>query len=498
MSIALVWLKRDLRLSDHEPLVLAAQTRLPVVLFYCFEDIQVNDSHYKDRHWRFVAQSLADIGKKIPIPALWITQGDLTTHLNHIHELHGIGALFSHQEVGLANTFSRDKAVNQWCIENKVKWHESNYAAVIRGLTNRSEWDKHWDSVMRSPTQDFDLSQVNWYQQPLAIENSQSSDNEEVLQRWLPVDNSKDECSAESLFQKGGESEAWRTLASFFEQRGKSYAYSLSSPSLSQQHCSRLSAYLAWGNISLKQVYQYLLQHWQVPGWRRSLVALSSRLHWHCHFIQKFESESRMEFEPVNKGYQDLPRSSGDIQQRHLTAWKTGQTGYPMVDACMRCLHTTGYINFRMRAMLVSFLCHHLAIDWRLGVKHLASLFLDFEPGIHYSQFQMQAGITGINTIRIYNPVKQGEEKDPKGEFVRAWIPELNEVPSELIHTPWQLTPMEQMMYGLSIGKTYPAPIVDIKESYKHAQQLLWSWRKKPSVKREAQRLLAMHVRPNT
>tara|TARA_Y100000034_G_C6633293_1_gene276560 strand:- start:122 stop:577 length:456 start_codon:yes stop_codon:yes gene_type:complete len=150
-----------------------------------------------------------------------------------------------------------------------------------------------------------------------------------------------------------------------------------------------------------------------------------------------------------------------------------------------------------MRAMLVSFLCHHLAIDWRLGVKHLASLFLDFEPGIHYSQFQMQAGITGINTIRIYNPVKQGEEKDPKGEFVRAWIPELMEVPTELIHTPWQLSSMEQMMYGVSIGENYPAPIVDIKKSYKDAQQLLWSWRSKPIVKIEAQRLLARHVRPS-
>lgn len=497
MSIALVWLKRDIRLSDHEPLVLAARTGLPVVLFYCFEDIQLDDPHYEERHWRFVAQSLADIGKKVPTSALWITQGDLTTHLNRINELHGIGAMFSHQEVGLANTFARDTAVKNWCVQNDVKWQESNYAAVIRGLTNRFEWDKHWDSVMRSPTQDCDLSQINWCQYPLSNEGSQCRSNKAILQRWLPVDTNTDKRSTTSLFQQGGESEAWRTLASFFEQRGKSYAYSLSSPSLSQHHCSRLSTYLAWGNLSLRQVYQFLLQHWQVPGWRRSLVALSSRLHWHCHFIQKFESESRMEFEPVNIGYQGLPRSSGDIQQQHLAAWKSGQTGYPMVDACIRCLHATGYINFRMRAMLVSFLCHHLAIDWRLGVKHLASLFLDFEPGIHYSQFQMQAGITGINTIRIYNPVKQGEEKDPKGDFVRAWIPELNEVPSELIHTPWQLSSMEQMMYGVSIGETYPAPIVDIKKSYKDAQQLLWSWRNKPVVKIEAQRLLARHVRPS-
>ena len=216
-----------------------------------------------------------------------------------------------------------------------------------------------------------------------------------------------------------------------------------------------------------------------------------TRLHWHCHFIQKFEVECSYETLCINKGYELLKHHKNES---FIKAWKTGTTGFPLIDACMRAVEQTGWINFRMRAMVVSFLTLNLDQDWRDGVYHLARQFLDYEPGIHYPQFQMQAGTTGVNTVRLYNPVKNSYEHDPDGEFIKKWIPELANVPIAYIHEPWKMTALEQSFCGVTIGEHYPSPIVDLQESAKLARDKIWGHKKHPAVQNEKKRILATHV----
>ena len=463
----IVWFKKDLRIEDNEALVQASRQGISIMPLYILEPELWHQPDMSHRHYIFLQDCIVELNQSLSMlgQRLIIKVGNAVDILNDIHQKHCVRALWSHQETGNYWTYKRDQAVKKWCSSNNILWHEPRQNGVIRGLKNRNGWAKLWDRQMtKKPFEPpFFLNLVD-------EESDRFPSPAEINLKTSDI----------SQQQIGGHSQGIKLLNSFLYERGENYTKEMSSPVSAFESCSRISAHLTFGTLSLREVFQAcerrhkeinLMPKSHQGQWARALRSFSGRLHWHCHFIQKLEDEPRIEFKNMHAMYDGLRENN--FNQDYFRAWKVGKTGYPMVDACIRALIATGWINFRMRAMLMSFASYHLWLHWRKPALHLAKLFTDYEPGIHYSQVQMQSGTTGINAIRIYNPIKQSIDQDPNGVFIRQWIPELRHIDQAFIHTPWMAP---------SKISDYPIPIVDEKAARKTAADKIYSVRKDKEI----------------
>jgi deoxyribodipyrimidine photo-lyase len=472
-----VWFKRDLRIYDHQPLSNAVKHGLLIPLYILEPQLwrqpDLGTSQYKflDQSLHELDQSLQKLGQ-----GLIIKVGDAIEVLAALHAKYNIHTIWSHQETWNSWTYTRDKAVMKWLNNHNITWQQIPQHGVVRRLDNRDGWAANWYQQMKqpitpAPTQ---LTPVPEASAPLPM----------LEELGLSPD-------IGVASQQGGRVRALALLDSFLHTRGENYSKEMSSPVSAFASCSRLSPHLSFGTISIKEVFQITEQRvqqikampYQARGkWLSALRSFSGRLRWHCHFIQKLEDEPRIEFSNMHPAYDGLREA--EFNESYFQAWQQGKTGYPMIDACMRALINTGWINFRMRAMLMSFASYHLWLHWQRPALYLASLFTDYEPGIHYSQAQMQSGTTGINSIRIYNPLKQSIDQDPEGIFIKQWLPELEGVDSAFIHHPWLVE---------SIINHYPLPIVDERKARKFAADKLYAIRKTATHKQIATKIVDKH-----
>ena len=476
--INIVWLKRDLRTYDHKPLYEAERLGLNYFIVYLFEPSLISQLDCSERHQQFIYHSIVCMNKTLSSfnRKVNIFKAEATDFFEYIVKKFNVNSVLSYQESGTLKSWNRDKKVKKLLNSNCVNWLDFENQGIVRGAKNRFGWDKNWHSYVNSPV----------------LENifSLNSFDFEISAFKFCVDEYPFLKEYPKNFQPAGQKYALKYLKSFTNERAKLYNYNISKPEMSRYACSRMSTYLSWGNISVRYVYKYVKSSSNYKKNKNHFTSFLSRLKWRSHFIQKFETDCSYESLCINKGYELIDYSKDDWL---INQWKVGKTGFPLIDASMRCLIKTGWLNFRMRAMLVSFLCHYLEQDWKNGVYYMANLFLDYEPGIHYTQFQMQAGVTGVNSIRIYNPIKQSKEKDSEAVFIKKWIPELSTFDAPLIHEPWKLTEID--LINRNIPDYYKKPIISTNLSRTKLIKQLWALRKNSLVKEESKRILAVHVR---
>lgn len=475
------WIKRDLRISDNHCLHFATQSSKEVIPFFCWEPDILEAEDYGTFHLQAQWQGLRGLSASLRKRGSGIIErsGEVVDQLNKLYRKLPFQRIRSYQETGNDRTFSRDRAVRCWCKENGVEWIEHPGSTVLRGMSAEEKRRKHPQSrrgrlaVLPIPENLLPPKDQSFFANPMNWRELQSV----FPQFSVPLS---------PHLQTVNEQSAWDTIGSFLQERGVAYSGGISSPNSAFFAGSRLSPHLAWGTISLGSVFRALdrkreeLSAIEGPNrWRRSLHAFESRLHWRDHFIQRLEGCPQMEFSALNPAFDTIEYKD---EPQLLEAWMEGRTGYPLVDACMRCLAQTGFLNFRMRAMVVSFACFGLHLSWRTVHGPLARFFLDYEPGIHLSQLQMQAGVTGINAIRVYSPCKQFLDHDSEGRFVKTWIPELRDrTPVEIAHAG------EVRLPG------YPFPIIDLKQQAKKMKDLIFTVRKSVIGKQSAREVLQRH-----
>jgi deoxyribodipyrimidine photo-lyase len=457
----IVWFRDDLRLSDHPALHAAARTGAPVICLYVFDE--------PDRplggaaHWwlaqslRALQASLRTIGSSLVlrrgpaakvIAALAQETAAQAVHWNAIaqapYQAQADQVAVSLEAIGVASQgFPGDLLVAPAHIRNKEG----------RGLR---VFTPFWKRVQALGNPPKPLPAPKTLGKDLDSAATAASDR---LEDWKLEPSRPDWAGGLRKRWSPGEKSAQRRLGEFL--KGNLAGYSGDRDRPDRVGTSGLSPHLRFGEISPRQVWHAArfaaAEHHALSS---DIDKFLGELGWRefCrHLLFDVPDLATRNLQP---SFDAFPWKKDD---KALTAWQRGQTGYPIVDAGMRELWHTGVMHNRVRMVVASFLVKHLLIDWREGERWFWDTLVDADAASNPANWQWVAG-SGADAapyFRVFNPILQGEKFDPNGAYVRRWVPELSGLPDGLIHQPWSAAPLELASAGVELGKTYPRPIID-------------------------------------
>ncbi len=435
----IVWHRRQLRTEDHPALTYASDRYETLLPLFIFDPAFYTDAGLAcDARIQFLHECLEDLDDQYREHGASLTYcyGDSVDVLTQFVD-NGWDVVATADPTGRYG-WQRDNAAAAAC---DVTFVDAD-GLVRNAADTRDGWSDHVE---------------DWFTDDLYTWNPAEATIEIIDTPVTPkrVANEHDSRPTKTDVPRGGRTPARRRLK-YFTRNIRDYPGSISAPTDAETGTSRLSPYLRFGCLSIREVYQHVQAN-ATDG--HALEMFTSRLYWNRHYNQKLEDWPGWTVEAVNPALEGFHVETYDPAL--LEAWKHGETGFPMVDASMRCLKRTGWLNFRMRAMCASFLCDLLQQPWRVGADWFYYHLIDADPAINYTQFQSQAGVVGVNMERIYNPRKQVRDNDPDGEFISRWIPELADLPAQFLPQPEKTPLAVQAECGVRIGDEYPYPVVD-------------------------------------
>ena len=451
MSSALVWFRRDLRTHDHAALHHALRHYARVYCLFVFDTGILDALPRRDRRVEFMLRALEEVDAALRQMggALIVVQGDPVREVPRLAVQLGVSAVCANRDYEPA-AMCRDEAVKQRlsavefvdCKDqvifdrNEVMTRRDTPFSVYTPYKNA--WLKKLDAV---GIQSFPI-------EPYADHLAKPS-NVQKLPTLSQI--GFEATDLRQLSVATGMSGAQQVFQDFVG-RMDDYAVARDFPAV--KGSSHLSPHLRFGTISVRQLVAYA--HAQVG---RGAATWLSELIWRDFYHAILWHNPRVTRRCFKAGCDAL---RWDDSPALFQAWCDGRTGYPLVDAAMRQLALSGFMHNRLRMVTASFLVKDLGLDWRKGEAWFAERLLDFDLAANNGGWQWAAS-TGCDAqpwFRIFNPVAQSEKFDPEGDFIRRFLPELSSVPTKFIHTPWKMSAGEQATCGLSIGQTYPAPIV--------------------------------------